>query len=531
MMELAVRSTIVFALAFAIAATLRRATPATRHLLWHVTMLIVVTAPLLQPLTPRIPVPESLSRSILPALTVAMQLALEPCMVEGIAGDVLCGHQRVWEDRDAKKGRQIELSVIVLRATESPREPDPLFVLAGGPGQAASQIARFSATLFSEIRRHRDIVLVDLRGTGRSHPLACPEIAEVPAGGVFDADWLPPVALKRCRERLEREANLALYTTEIAMADLDEVRAALGYEQINLYGTSYGSRAAQIYMRDFPQHARTVTLKAVVSPSLAMPATHAVDGERAWQRLVERCAADVTCRTRYPRLDDDFRSIIHALERKPAVVDAKTSDGRAVKVTLTRGLFGEAFRNALYSPAGAARAPAMVTTMARGDYSPIAETVLLTRTLTGSEVSAGFFLSVTCTEDVPRIDVARADAAAAGTFGGNYRLQQQRRACDLWVSGRTPRQLGEPVRSQVPALLFSGDQDPVTPPSQGEAVVKYLPNGRHIVVSNNGHAFGSLQGCGEKLMAEFIATKSATQLDATCASSIPPVPFVVEKQP
>ncbi len=468
---------------------------------------------------------------ILQAIAVATQLALAPCTVDGVTGDVRCGRHRVWEDRDAKKGRQIELSVIVLRPTDGQREPDPLFVLAGGPGQAPSQIARFSSTLFADIRRQRDIVLVDLRGTGQSHPLTCPEIAEVPASGVFDADWLPPAAVKRCRERLERDADLRLYTTEIAMADLDEVRAALGYEQINLYGTSYGTRAAQIYMRDFPQRARTVTLKGVVSQSLTMPATHALDAERAWQRLVARCAAEVACRDAYPNLDADFRSVVRRLEQTGVPVEAKAGDSRLVKVRLTRGLFGEAFRNVLYSPAAAARAPAMVAALARGDYSPIAQMAFLTRTLTGSELSAGFFLSVTCTEDIPFIALEEAHTLAAQTFGGDYRLRQQRFACEFWPQGRAPRQRGQPVRSEVPVLLFSGDQDPVTPPSQGDEVLKYLPNGRHIVAANNGHAFGSLQGCGERLMAEFIASKAAAGLDASCASSIPPVPFDVEKRP
>lgn len=464
------------------------------------------------------------------ALVFAAQVALMPCPVPGTTGDVQCGQHRVWEDRDARSGRQIDLSIIVLRATETPRAPDPLFVLAGGPGQAPSQVAGFSNNVFAEIRRHRDVVLLDLRGTGKSHSLACPEIAELPASSVYDGDWLPPAAVKRCRERLERQADLRLYTTEIAMADLDEVRAALGYEQINLYGTSYGTRAAQIYMRNFPARVRTVTMKGIVPPSMVAPTTHAADGQRAWQQLLKRCAANATCAEAYPSLDADFRSLIQRLERTPVGIDA-TADGKTVKITLTRGLFGEAFRNLLYSPTTAARAPAMVSALTRGDYTSLAPIVLQTRTLPGTELSAGFFLSVTCTEDVPFIRAEDVEQRAAGTFGGPYRMQQQRRACDVWARGREPRRRGPPVRSEVPVLMFSGDQDPVTPPAGAEEVRKHLPNARHIVVTNNGHAFGSLQGCGERLMAAFIDAKSAAALDVSCASTIPAVPFVVEKRP
>jgi pimeloyl-ACP methyl ester carboxylesterase len=455
---------------------------------------------------------------------------LAPCAVEGVAGDIQCSRHRVWKNRAAKTGRQIDLNIIVLRAMESPREPDPLFVLAGGPGQAPSTLVKFFATTFSEVRRHRDVVLVDLRGTGKSHPLTCPELATTRPDGTVDDDWLPPDGVRRCRERLERDADLRLYTTEIAMADLDEVRAALGYKQINLYGTSYGTRAAQIYIRDFPQHTRTVTLKGVLPQSVAQPVTHATDGERAWRMLVARCHADAACRSAYPALESDFRSVIGRLERSPAIVQAKSADGRAVKLMLTRGIFGEAFRNVLYSPELAARAPAMVSAFARGDYSPITQMVYQTRMLTSSEISAGFYLSVTCTEDVPFIDVDRAREEAAGTFGGDYRLQQQRRACSLWPRGSLSRVRGQPVTSSVPALLFSGDQDPVAPPERAEEVAKHLANGRHVIVSNNGHAFGSLGECGQRLIAAFIGAKSAAALDVSCASRIPAVPFVIEKR-
>lgn len=466
----------------------------------------------------------------LAALVLGAQIATTPCVVEGVTGDVQCARYAVFEDRAAKSGRKIDLDITVLRATERPRERDPLFVLAGGPGQAASRLADYLARTFAEIRRHRDIVLVDLRGTGSSHSLACPELATPRQDGTLDDDWLPPDGVRRCRERLERNANLRLYTTEIAMADLDEVRAALGYGEINLYGTSYGTRAAQVYMRDFPRHVRSATLKGVVAQSTTAPATHAVDGERAWQGLVARCRADAACRAAYPRLDTDFRSVIARLEKSPATVVASGQDGRAVRLTLSRGLFGEAFRNVLYDPRLAARAPAMVFAFARGDFSPIADIAYLTRILTGSEISAGFFLSVTCTEDVPYLDFGAASKAAASTFGGDYRLQQQRRACDLWPRGRLMQPRGAAVTSIAPVLLLSGEQDPVTPPERAEEVADHLPNGRHVIVQNNGHALGSFAKCGERLMAALIEAKSVATLDVSCASGIPPVPFVIEER-
>lgn len=462
-------------------------------------------------------------------LILAAQVALSPCHLEGVTGTVECGRFGVWENRDARKGRQIDLNVIVLRATGG-REPDPLFALAGGPGQAPSTLTKFFATTFAKVREHRDIVLLDLRGTGESHSLSCPELATPGPDGTLDDNWLSLIQVRACRARLERDADLRLYTTEIAMADLDEVRAALGYERINLYGTSYGTRAAQVYMRDFPKRVRTVTMKGVLPQSVAAPSTHAADAERAWRALVTRCHADQACRAAYPNLDADFRSVIARLTKAPAVVEAESGDGR-VKVTLTRGLFGEAFRNTLYGPESAARAPAMIAALAQGDYSAIAQLAYQTRMLTSSkEVSAGFFLSVSCTEDVPFISFEKAARDAATTFGGDYRLRQQRQACQEWPRSDRPRGRGHPVTSTAPALLFSGDQDPVTPYAGAEEVAKHLVNGRHVLVSNNGHAFGSLGQCGRQLIAEFIEAGSAARLDASCATRIPALPFVIDKR-
>ncbi|MEO7158824.1 MAG: alpha/beta fold hydrolase, partial [Vicinamibacterales bacterium] len=223
------------------------------------------------------------------AAVLAAQIALAPCKIEGVPGEAMCGTHKVWEDRDAKKGRQIDLSIIVLSALESNKLPDPLFMLQGGPGDAPSFNARFYSRVFHELRKTRDIVLVDLRGTGRSAPLLCPELAKPGPDGTYDADLLSIAGVRACRTRLERSADLRFYTTEIVVDDLDEVRQALGYGPINLYGTSYGSRVAQVYMRRHPAGLRAVSMKGVVPASMAMPETHARAGEDAWRALVARC--------------------------------------------------------------------------------------------------------------------------------------------------------------------------------------------------------------------------------------------------
>lgn len=465
---------------------------------------------------------------ILQAMALAAQVMLTPCTIEGVAGDARCGSYRVWENRDTKQGRQIDLSIIVLSATTPDRRPDPLFALAGGPGDAPSFNARFFSRAFSEIRKTRDVVLVDLRGTGKSAALTCPELARPDASGIFDSDLLSVAAVRACRARLESGADLTRYTTEIVVDDLDEVRQALGYQQINLYGTSYGSRVAQVYMRRHPMSLRAVAMKGIVPPSMAAPETHARAGDDAWQAVVARCRADANCQRTFPTLDADFRALLDRLEKTSPVLTLPAGSNRpAASVKVTRGLFAEAFRNVLYTPDGQAQAPKLVTQLLAGDERGVTETALSGRTVLGGDrLAAGFFLSVTCTEDVPFL-ARNARAQADGTFGGDYRLQQQTAACAVWPRGQVSSAHRQPTRSALPTLIVSGEFDPVTPPAGGDEVLRGLPNGAHVITRNNGHPIGNAEACLNSMFAAFLERGSVTALDRSCAAAIPARPFVM----
>ena len=405
------------------------------------------------------------------ALTVQMAIALAPCKLEGVAGEAKCGTYSVREDRsapDRAAARRLDLSIIVLPALEPNPQPDPFFMLQGGPGDAPSFNARFYSRVFHDVRRRRDLVLVDLRGTGKSSPLTCPELSVPGADGLFDDNQLNIEAVRACRKRLEQTHDLRLYTTEIAVDDLEEVRMALGYGPINLYGTSYGSRVAQVYMRRYPASLRAVTMKGVVPASPSMPETHARAGQDAWLAVVARCRKDAACHEAYPLVDVEFRELLKRLEANPVMTLPASQQRPAAKITVSRGLFAEAFRNVLYTPEGSAQAPKLIHQLLNGDDRGITETAISGRTVLGGErLAAGFFLSVTCAEDVPYLS-ASADAMAAGTFGGNYRLVQQRAACKEWPRGTVSSAHRQPTQSSVPTLLMSGELDPVTPPSGAE---------------------------------------------------------------
>lgn len=323
------------------------------------------------------------------AAALAAQVALAPCTIQGVPGEARCGTHRVWEDRDAKKGRQIDLSIIVLAALEPNLRPDPFFMLQGGPGDAPSFNARFYSRAFGEIRKTRDLVLVDLRGTGKSAALLCPELGKPGGNGVYDAELLSVPAVRACRARLEKTADLRLYTTEIAVDDLEEVRHALGYGPINLYGTSYGSRVAQVYMRRHPAGLRAVSMKGVVPASMAMPETHARAGEDAWRNLLSRCAKDANCSQTFTTIDADFRALLARLEKDAPLLTLPAGPDRpAATIKVTRGLFAEAFRNVLYTPEGSAQAPKLVRQLLNGDDRGLTETALSGRTVLGGDRSS-----------------------------------------------------------------------------------------------------------------------------------------------
>jgi pimeloyl-ACP methyl ester carboxylesterase len=460
------------------------------------------------------------------AIFLTLQIVLTPCSIAEVPGPVECGTYRVWENRVVKKGRQIDLSITVLKALSPNRQPDPLVFLQGGPGDAPSYNARFYSRVFANVRQNRDLVLIDLRGTGKSGALTCPELGRPDATGILDSEILGPNAVRACKERLEKNADLRQYTTEIAVDDLDEVREALGYRQINLYGTSYGTRVAQVYMRRHPASLRTVSLKAVVPPSMASPESHAAAGQLAWQELIKKCADDSSCSTAYPTLESDFQSVLKRLST-PTVLSLLSPVDGASKITVTRGLFGEAFRLFLYAPESVARAPGIVKSLSSESLTGLAEYALSARLLlSGERLAAGFFLSVSCTEDVPYVS-KEAAAQAEKTFGGDYRLQQQLGACKIWPRGTVSAQHRALTKSDVPTLILSGDMDPVTPPAGGDEVLKFFKNGAHVIVRNNGHPIGSADKCISNIIGAMIEKGTVDNLDRSCAANVPVVPFVL----
>lgn len=451
---------------------------------------------------------------------------LSPCEIDGVRAAASCGSYDVWEDREAKTGRRIGLRVVVIPASEKRQHDDPLFFLAGGPGDSVVNGAAFLARAFGDLRRTRDVVLVDQRGTGGSHPLTCDLY---PGAGVrrFTGSFMPPDAVAVCRDRLSASANLALYTTSIAVDDFAEVLDALGYDRANLVGASYGTLAAQIFLRRHPQLVRALILQGVSPPDHHIPLPFARDADAALDGVLRECENEEGCRAAFPAARVETASVVDRLKRGPVDVAVRDDDGRTVTVPFSRDLLGELLRWLMYSPIGARRIPALIHEAAAGDFSQVAALAIRRRRETMTPNSIGLYLSVTCAEDLPGIDEGEAARLAEGTVLGEYRYRSQRAACDRWVAGPVPPGFHQPVVSDTPALILSGALDPVTPPQYGARVAAHLTNSLHVVVPFGAHGFDGLDGqdCLRRLRREFVERGTAAGLETSCVSSIGPPPF------
>lgn len=457
-------------------------------------------------------------------------IALTDCEVKGVQGKVKCGTLEVFENRATKKGRMISLNIVVYPATGDKREPDPLFYFAGGPGSAATEDARGIAPEFAKIREHRDLVFVDQRGTGGSHSLNCnfynPADQQSYLGYFF-----PLEDVRKCRAELEPKADLKLYTTTIAMDDIEEVRAALGYEKINLFGGSYGTRAALTYLKRYPQRVRTATLQGVAPTNQYLPFDFPVANERALQGIIAECAADKDCNQAFPNLKEETRSVLAQLSKGPVEVELPNPNStERIKVKLSRDLAAEAIRYMLYNPVPATRVPVTLHLAARGNFVPLAQQAIFYRKNLVGTGSNGMYLSITCAEDLPWIKPGEGERLAANTFLGDYRLRQQREACALWPRAEIERDYAEPVRADVPVLIVTGEWDPVTPPANGDAVAKTLTNSLHLVVNDGAHGLGGLEGsdCVVRLMADFVKRGTSKGLDTTCVKNVRRKGFVLK---
>ena len=430
------------------------------------------------------------------------------CAKELTSSNVTCGSVAVPENHQEPDGRKIDLNVIVLRALQPPSERVAQFELDGGPGLAATDGAGFYATDGAAYRRTRDVVLIDMRGTGASNPLRCPALEQRQKADPL-APLYPPDLVADCAKSLSTASDLRQYTTEAAARDIDHVREALGYRQIDLSALSYGTTLALRYIADFPERVRLALLMGTAPAHRTPPRHHATSAERALKMLFDACGADPTCAAQYPDLEAELDL---AMERQ------RRLDPVTAPVLL------ENIRSKMYAPDTARRIPALIRQLAQGNVDAFRPP--------GAggwrSFADGLYLSITCAESLARMNIDAAIEEAKTTRFGAYRLERQRDACAHWPVAPPDPDLFRMGTYETPVLFISGARDPVTLPDWTAEAAKMFPNSLNVIIPQSGHIFDGLTGidtCLDPLILHFFDTGLIKGLDTSCLETMRPGPF------
>ena len=497
-----------------------------------------------------------------------------PCHLAapGLPGRVAaeCGTFDVPEDRSRPMGEdnRIALRVARLPAVSRSPAPDAMTFLAGGPGQAATESYVALAGALSSINRKRDILLIDQRGTGGSNALACPEaearlaerveaqeaavaeaaeedaaalaeredrgdaqVEEGARGGETSAQpgaWDPSMLREMAGACLdELPGDPRFYTTDAAVADLEAVRAALGYAQLDLVGVSYGTRVAQRYLATHPERVRVLVLDGVVPPDLVLGIDVATVAQAALDDLHIRCAEDPACAGAFGDPGADFEQVLSRLEDEAARVRVThPTTGEAETMRLTRETAAGATRLLLYAPETAALLPWLFDAAERGDYAPLAAQSLLVGEALDASITTGLSYAVSCAEDAPFLDAETIAAGAEGSFLGAQVGEALLAICGAWPEPTSPTVPAVIAPTGVPALLLSGAVDPVTPPAHADRAAASLTNALHVVAPGQGHNVVA-RGCLPRLVTAFVEEADTAALDPSCVETMGPPPFLL----
>ena len=463
------------------------------------------------------PEPESAKRTV-------GRVEFEPCALSGVLAaqtiDGMCGTLAVPEDPAKPAGRKIDLRIAWLRPGDRvDPAPDPVFFLAGGPGQAASDYAAAVSGALHEVLKSRSVFLVDQRGTGKSAPLDCPQALR---DAYKDRDDVAAIAEYAGKCGAAQTHDPRMFTTTVAVEDLDTVRRALGAQTIDLVGVSYGTRVAQQYAMRHPAQTRAVVLDGVLPNDVVAGGEFARTFERTLTLRGKACAADPVCAKRYPQdLRTQLATLKQRLANAPVEVDYRDpATGEAKHDTLTAQTVVGLTQLFSYVPQAAALLPVVVDEAVHERYAPLAALASLGGESVAGSMNRGMQWSVICAEDADRYVPSPADA---GTALGSDMADMFFAACKAWPKGTRPADFTRPLTGKVPVLLMSGELDPVTPPEYAERVARTLPNAKAVVLRGQGHnVMGT--GCMPKLIGKFIETADAKALDTRCLSTVAPVP-------
>lgn len=502
------------------------------------TLLISSCTPVASSPTPSEAAPETMAR---PEPTPEPLATFEetPCPFDVPEGaPVECGFVIVPEDHSNPDSPSIRLAVVVVKDQSDEHQPDPVILLAGGPGERVVANVLQVAPILAPLHPNRDFIIFDQRGVGDSKPaLECPEFVQAMLDNLDepDADVVTETifnALMGCRDRLVSQGhNLSAYTTAQSAADVDAIRTALGYEQVNLYGGSYGSLLAQATMRDFPDHIRSVAINSTLPLEKSVFVDATTTFANAILRLLDSCAADEACNGAYPDLQTVLFEVIDRLNADPVPITITNPlDGQSYDALLAGDAVRGNLGTFLYISQIIPVLPQAIYDVYNGDIELMTQ-LSSTRLALLDLISRGMMLSVMCNSDLvgrtpedllnltaglPTQLVSTADPEFTieyGVFG----------ICENWPVSVADLSAKEPLVSDIPTLVLEGEFDPVTLPEYGQLVAGYLLNGYYFEFPGVGHDVLSTE-CARKIAGAFIADPTQAP-NATCISQMPGVAF------
>lgn len=454
-----------------------------------------------------------------------------------------CASIEVLLDPSAKDGDTLSLSIARIPARRLSSRTDAFTLIAGGPGQSALESFPTVAFAFRHIMQDRDVILIDQRGTGSSSKLDCPTAPDS-LGLEFDVDTESLKTLaKECLDSLDNDPRL--FSTSIAVQDLENVRQSLGISQWNIYGISYGTRVALHYLRRYPDAVRTLTLDAVVPPDVALGPDIGPLAQRALDLIFKRCSDDPGCADTFTDLDTATLALLDKLETEPRTITYENiATGKLATMEFTRNHLAITLRLMSYSSQTAAILPSMLhEAIVNDNFAPLARQAdLQTRSLSES-MATGMHHAVICTEDEPFIDLYTAkntdsmnaitvenqatENAPITSYLGDAILESLKASCALWPAGYRDNDFKQAVTSDVPTLILSGEADPITPPDYGDRVAQTLSRARHLINDSQGH-MQAPYGCMPVLLAQFIESANSEELQTDCLQRLRPTPFFVD---
>ena len=434
-----------------------------------------------------------------------------PCAAE-VATDerIECGVLVVPENRAKKDSRAIRLPVMVFRSRAAKPAPDPLVFMTGGPGNSNTGGRRSGKGL--PFLDERDFIVLEQRGTRLAQPaLECPEInrlrGEIAAGRVRgDAAMIE--AATACRASLVASGvDLDGYTTIESADDLEDLRRLLSIEQWNLHGLSYGTRLMLTYLRRHPARVRSVVLDSVLPPEVNFDEVAAHNLIRALNVVFDRCASDPVCSAAHPNVRQTFAELVARADREPLKLDVD-AEVRGAQVV-------DAIYSALHSPQAIPKIPRIIADAAGGNSAALQQ--LIRDNLGPSRMTWGLRLSVWCGEEMPFENPQRIASQISPSLGlgGIDEGTTTPAVCRAWNVAPAPAVENEPVKSDVPVLIFAGEFDPDTPPAWGRRLLEGMPNARFVEFRGRSHGAG-FNKCGEEIMAAFLSAPRAP-LPADCA--------------